>query len=114
MEACCKERSGKHPAIICNGVYFFLGDSLSNAMLIPEKNRYKYAFGVALVTYLIGMRMKNFQEQGGAGVSKELIQMHGMSVFCTVTQESLSKEERKKAFALLMFLKEKRDTTVKA
>jgi hypothetical protein len=39
--------------------------------------------------------------------------MHDMSMFRPVTQESLSKEERKKALALLMFLKEKRDTTVK-
>jgi hypothetical protein len=45
-------------------------------------------------------------------VSKELTQMYNMSVFCPVMRELLSKEERKKALALLMFLKEKRDTTV--
>jgi hypothetical protein len=45
-------------------------------------------------------------------VSKELTQMYDMSVFCPVTWELLSKEERKKALALLMFLKEKRDTIV--
>ncbi len=49
--------------------------------------------GVALVTYLIGAGIKKFQEQGEAGVSNELTQMHDMSVFCLMTQELLSKEK---------------------
>jgi hypothetical protein len=69
---------------------------------------------VALITYLIRVGIKKFQEQGEAGVSKELTQMHDMSVFRPVMGELLSKEEQKKALALFMFLKEKRDTTVKA
>ncbi len=47
-------------------------------------------------------------------MSKELTQIHNMSVFHPVTRESPSKDECKKAVALLMFLKEKRDTIVKA
>jgi hypothetical protein len=96
-----------------NGVCFFLDDGLSNTKPIPEKDRYKYALGVTIVTYSIGVGMKKFQEQGEAEVSKELTKMHNMSVFCPVTVELLIKEEQKKALALLMFLKKKRDTTVK-
>jgi hypothetical protein len=47
-------------------------------------------------------------------VSKELTQMHDMQVFRLVTRGSLTKEERMKAVASLMFLKEKRDHLVKA
>jgi hypothetical protein len=47
-------------------------------------------------------------------VSKELTQMHNMEVFCFVTKDLLTKEEGTKAFASLMFLKKKRDHSVKA
>jgi hypothetical protein len=40
--------------------------------------------------------------------------MHNMEVFCPVTRDLLTKEERMKAIASLMFLKEKRDHLVKA
>ncbi len=40
--------------------------------------------------------------------------MHNMNLFQPVMRESLSKEERAKALTLLMFLKEKRDESVKA
>jgi hypothetical protein len=40
--------------------------------------------------------------------------MPNLGVFQPVTRESLSKEKRVKALALLMFLKEKRDKSVKA
>jgi hypothetical protein len=39
-------------------------------------------------------------------------QMHDMIVFKPILKEALSMEERAKALALLMFLKEKRDKTV--
>jgi hypothetical protein len=40
--------------------------------------------------------------------------MHNMEVFFPVTRDLLTKEERTKAAASLMFLKEKRDHLVKA
>jgi hypothetical protein len=55
-----KECSGECRGIICNGICFFLNNSLSNTKLIPEKDRYKYALGEALVTNLIGEGMKKF------------------------------------------------------
>jgi hypothetical protein len=47
-------------------------------------------------------------------VTKELTQMHDMDVFCPVARELLTKEERTKALISLMFLKEKRDQSMKA
>ena len=47
-------------------------------------------------------------------MTKELTQMHDMNMFTPVLKESLSSKERAKALASLMFLKEKRDKTVKA
>jgi hypothetical protein len=47
-------------------------------------------------------------------MSKELTWMHNMEVFCSVTRDLLTKEERTKAVASLMLLKEKKDHLVKA
>jgi hypothetical protein len=93
---------------------YFLADDLSNAKPIPEDNRLEWALGVALAHYSMKAGIKKFQDRGKAGVSKELTQMHHMEVFCPVTRDLLTKEERTKAVASLMFLKEKRDHLVKA
>ena len=47
-------------------------------------------------------------------MTKELTQMHDMNVFCPIEVESLTYNEKKKALLLLMFLKEKRDSSIKA
>jgi hypothetical protein len=107
-------RIGEHRAIIRHGLCLFAGDSLSNAKPIPIEDREEHALGVALITYLISTGINKFKEQGEAGVTKELTQMHVMNVFCPVIQESLSMKERNKALALLTFLKEKHDMSVKA
>jgi hypothetical protein len=62
----------------------------------------------------MGAGIKKFRERGKAGVTKELTQMHDMNVFQPVVRELLSEEERAKALASLLFLKEKRDESVKA
>ncbi len=96
------------------GLMFFLADNLSNAKPVPEEDREEYALGIALVHYSMGAGIKKFKERGEAGVTKELTQMHDMDVFCPVVRELLTKEERTKALSSLMFLKEKRDQSVKA
>jgi hypothetical protein len=40
--------------------------------------------------------------------------MHDMNVFCPIEVESLTYDKKKKALSSLMFLKEKRDSLVKA
>ena len=101
-------------ATIRDGVMFFSNDSLSDAKPIPEEDREEWVLGVALAQYSITAGLKKFKEKGEKGVTKELTQMHDMRVFTPVLKESLNKEERSKALASLMFLKEKRDKTVKA
>ena len=58
--------------------------------------------------------VKKFKLKGVAGVTKELTQMHNMNVFRPTEVESLTYEKKKKALSSLMFLKEKRDSSVKA
>jgi hypothetical protein len=59
--------------------------------------------------------IKKFKANGKAEVTKELTQMHDMSVFFPIEVEALTYNERKKALSLLMFLKEnKRNSLVKA
>ena len=47
-------------------------------------------------------------------MTKELTQMHIMIVFCPIKVEALTYDEKKKVLSLIMFLKEKRNSTVKA
>ncbi len=109
-----KVRGGQHRATICNNLMFFLVEDPSNAKPVTEEDREEWALGIALAHYSIGVGIKKFRERGKARVTKELPQMHDMNVFQPVARELLSKEERAKALTSLMFLKEKRDKSVKA
>jgi hypothetical protein len=64
--------------------------------------------------YSLKAGLKKFGKKGEAAVTKELGQFHDLSVFVPVDGKKLSREERKAALASLIFLKEKRDGTVKA
>jgi hypothetical protein len=57
--------------------------------------------------------IKKFKAKGEAGVTKELTRMHNMNVFRPIEVESLTYDKKKKALSLLMFLKEKRDSSIK-
>jgi hypothetical protein len=107
-------RGGPRRASIKDGFVFFSQDDLSDAKPVPVEDRLEYAFGVILQQYSIGAGLKKFQERGEKGVTKELAQMHNMAVFSPVMKTDLTPEEKWKAISSLMFLKEKRDTTVKA
>ncbi len=113
MNAQRRARGGQQRATIRNGLMFFLADDRSNAKPVPEENREEYVLGIALVHYSMEAGIK-IKERGEAGVTKELTQMHNMNVFRPVARELLTKEERMKALSSLMFLKEKRDQSVKA
>jgi len=114
MAARKRARGGERRAIIREGVMFFSDDHLNDAKPIPVEDQLDWVLGVALAQYSITAGLKKFKEKGEAGVTKELTQMHDMTVFRPIFKEALSKEERAKALASLMFLKEKRDKTVKA
>jgi hypothetical protein len=93
---------------------FFSVEDLSDMKPIPEEDRLEWALGVVLVHYSMKAGIKKFQDRGKAGVSKDLTQMHDMEVFRLVMRDSLTKKERTKAVTSLMFLKEKKDHSVKA
>jgi hypothetical protein len=109
-----RARGGQQRATIRDGLMLFLADDLSDAKPIPEEDREEHVLGIALVHYSLGAGIKMFKERGEAGVTKELTQMHDMNVFRPVARDLLTKKERTKALSLLMFLKEKRDQSVKA
>ena len=109
-----KARGSQCRAIIRKGLLFFSAEDLSNAKPVAEEGREEWALGIALVYYSMGAGIKKVRERGKAGVMKELTQMHDMDVFQPVARELLSKKERAKALALLMFPKEKRDESVTA
>ncbi len=114
MNARRRARSGQRHATIHDGLMFFSADDLSDAKPVPEEDREEYVLGIALMHYSMGAGIKNFKERGEAGVTKELTQMHDMDMFRPVARELLTKDERTKALSSLMFLKEKRDQSVKA
>jgi hypothetical protein len=92
---------------------FFLAEDMSNAKPVAKEDREEWALGAALVHISMGAGINKFQERGEAGVSKELTQMHNMEVFHPVARELLTREERARTLASLMFLKEKQDQSVK-
>ena len=100
-------------AIIRDWTVMFSGGDVSDAKPIPVEDRLEYALGVILQQYSIGAGLKKFQERGGKGVFKELAQMHNMEVFTPILHGDLSNEDKQKAVSSLMFLKEKRDKTIK-
>ena len=114
MAAKRRARGGPKRALIRDGCVLFSADELSDARPVPDEDREEYALGVALVHYSMNAGIKKFKAKGEAGVTKELTQMHDMEVFRPVDEESLSYREKKDALSSLMFLKEKRDATVKA
>jgi hypothetical protein len=114
MMAQRRARGGQQRTTTCNGLMLFLADNLNNTKPIPEEDRGECALGIALVHYSMGAGMKIFKERGEAGVTKELTQMHDMDAFRPVARDLLTKEERTKALSSLMFLKKKRDQSVKA
>jgi len=58
--------------------------------------------------------LKKFGEEGNNALLKELSQLHQRDALLPKKKEDMTYEERKKALRYLMFLKEKRDGTVKS
>jgi len=67
-----------------------------------------------MTQYSLKAGLKKFGKEGEAAVSKELGQFHDLSVFIPMDASELTREQREAALASLMFLKEKKDGTVKA
>ena len=107
-------KGGPKRATIKDAIMMFSSDDISDAKPVPVEDRLEYALEVILQQYSIGAGLKKFQqEQGEKGVTKELSQMHTLAVFAPIMKSDLTPEEKKKAISSLMFLKEKRDKTIK-
>jgi hypothetical protein len=66
-----------------------------------------------MTQYSLKKGLKKFKEVGEEAVSKELLQLHMRDTFKPQNAEELSTNQKKGALESLMFLKEKRDGTVK-
>jgi hypothetical protein len=69
---------------------------------------------ICMTQYSLKAGLKKFGAEGEKAVTKELSQFHDMSVFEPVDATTLSPDDKKKALASLLFLKEKRDGRIKA
>jgi hypothetical protein len=67
----------------------------------------------AMPQYSLKKGLKKFKEIGEEAVSKELLQLHMRDTFKPQSADELSTNQNKGALESLMFLKEKRDGTVK-
>ena len=74
----------------------------------------KQAIGSLKMQYFLKAGLKKFEIKGGAAVAKELGQFHHLSVFIPVDPTNLSKDEKAVVLVSLIFLKKKKDGTVKA
>eukprot|EP00804_Cyclotella_cryptica_P003532 CCRYP_002153-RB/>CCRYP_002153-RB protein AED:0.61 eAED:0.32 QI:0/-1/0/1/-1/1/1/0/615 len=67
-----------------------------------------------MTQYSLKAGLKVFGEEGEKAISKELGQFHDLSVFIPMDPTKLTRQERAAALASLMFLKQKKDGTLKA
>jgi hypothetical protein len=67
----------------------------------------------AMTQYSLRKGLKKFQKVGEEAVSKELKQLHMRDTFAPQNSEELSDEQKRGALESLVFLKEKRDRSVK-
>ena len=67
--------------------------------------------GMTQVSFKLGL--KHFKEKGRKYVSKELLQLHLNNIFRPLTPGDLSDKNKDAALEFLMFLKEKRNKSLK-
>jgi hypothetical protein len=66
-----------------------------------------------MAQYSLKIGMELFKERGTEAVTQELSQLHFRDTFKPINPQGLSKEQHKQVLKSHLFLKEKRDTTVK-
>ncbi|KAL7461201.1 hypothetical protein ACHAXS_001624, partial [Conticribra weissflogii] len=103
----------------------FQGDTDEEAMLITlgeeeqeiaplaDEDIEEHVMGVIMTQYGFKTGLKRFQTRGEDAVTTELGKLHMMDTFVPVHKGKMLEEELKRAVGSLMFLKEKRDQTVR-
>ena len=66
-----------------------------------------------LMKFYVSKGLKVFEEKRVCEVSKELKQLHGLEVLKLTHTENITEEEKAAALKHTMFLKEKRNVTIK-
>jgi hypothetical protein len=85
-------------------------------LIHPEAHidpNYTLVAHIVMVQYSMKAGMKQFKQRGEDAVSKELSQLHFRDTFEPINLKDLTNEERKEVLESHLFLKEKRDATVK-
>jgi hypothetical protein len=85
-------------------------------LIHPEAHidpRYTLVAHIVMVQYSMKAGMKQFKQRGEDAVSKELSQLHFRDTFEPINPKDLTNEERKEVLESHLFLKEKRDATIK-
>jgi hypothetical protein len=67
----------------------------------------------AMTQHSLNKGLRNFQKEGENAVEKELEQLHMKETFAPVNEGDLTAKQKKSALESLMFLKEKRDGSIK-
>ena len=92
-----------------NRVQFALTQSHKQSMTLPKTHAH-----VMMTQLNINYGLKAFGNKGDEAILKEIRQLHTRQALMPRGRNDLSYKERKKALRYLMFLKEKRDGTIKA
>ena len=100
---------------IVSDMYAIAAANSDTGELLPmtEQDRDDYIMGIIMTQYSLNKGLKEFGDRGEEAVVKELSSLKDMDTFFPMDAETLTKEQRAKAISSLMFLKEKRDGTIK-
>ncbi len=90
-----------------------LGETDQEVVPLQEDQIEEHIMGVVMTQYMIGPGLARFKKRGEEAVTAELGKLHNMQTFVPMHREELSDEEHKKAVGSLMFLKEKRDHSIR-
>ena len=80
---------------------------------MTEQDWDDYIMGIILTQYSLNKGLKEFGDRDEEAVVKELNSLKDMDTFFPMNGDELTKEQRTRAISSLMFLKEKRDGTIK-
>jgi len=92
-----------------NKVQFTLAQSTEQTITLPKTHAH-----IMMTQLNVKDSLKAFGNKGDEAILKEIKQLHTQHALKPYSRGDMSQEERKRALRYLMFLKEKRDGTIKA
>jgi hypothetical protein len=92
-----------------NKVQFTLAQSTEQTITLPKTHAH-----IMMTQLNVKDGLKAYGSKGDEAILKEIKQLHTRQALKPCSRDDMSQEERKRALRYLMFLKEKRDGTIKA